>query len=238
MHQDNRTGTTADVIEELRRCGTCALANAIEHLHVRLHNEGYTSPGLHPLTVPWACVVGYAVTSRVKTTDPPVMGEAYCDRSDWWSRMNGFPAPRIAVIEDADPTLAADAVIGEVHSAILHALGCEAVITNGAVRDIPALAARQFPVFGARVALSHGYSHMIEFGAPVEIFGLRIAPGALLVADCHGALAVPSGIAAELPRIVAEMASGEARIIDFCSSQEFSIDGLRRLVKEGPYKCV
>ena len=214
------------------------MANAVEHLHVRLHNEGYTAPGLHPLTVPGACVAGYAVTSRVKTSDPPAVGDAYCDRSDWWAKMSRFPTPRIAVIEDVDSALAAGSVIGEVHSAILRALGCEAVITNGAARDIPALSAMQFPIFGARVALSHGYNHLVEFGSPVEIFGLRIAPGDLLVADCHGVLSIPSEIAADLPRIAAELAAEEARIIDLCASPQFSIDDLRLLVGAGIGKSI
>ena len=60
--------------------------------------------------------------------------------------------------------------IGEVHAAILKAFHCEGVITNGSVRDIPGVSRMQFPMFASGVSVSHSYMHIVDFGAPVEIF--------------------------------------------------------------------
>lgn len=219
-------------IEELREFDTCAIANAIEKLKVRLHNEGYTEPGLAAITLPDARVIGYATTSRVKSSNPPALGGAYYDRSDWWNSTERMPAPRIAVVEDVDERPGVSSVAGEVHASVLRALKCDGLITNGAIRDIPGLKAMNFPVFAGRIALSHGYTHVVEFGTPVEIFGLRIRQGDLLMADCHGAIAIPTEIAAELPKLATEIRRRERRIIDFCRSGAFSIAKLRDLIKE------
>jgi len=73
-------------------------------------------------------------------------------------------------------------------------------VTNGAVRDLPAVEAMGFQLFAAYVSPSHSYAHIIEFGEPVEIDGLQIASGDLLHADRHGVVEVPLSIAAKIRR--------------------------------------
>ena len=223
---------TLGELEAIRGFDTCTLANAIELLGVRLRNEGYTNPGLRCVTGGGARILGYAVTSRVKTSNPPVTGLSYYDRSDWWVLMDSAPVPRIAVIQDIDERPGLGSLVGEVHAAILKALHCEGLITNGAVRDVPGLAALGFPILASQVTVSHGYCHMVDFGLPVVICGLHIAPGDLLLADCHGVLSIPHDVARELPRIASEQLRRDRRIIDLCRSQEFSIEKLRAEIKE------
>ncbi len=223
---------TLGELEAIRGFDTCTLANAIELLGVRLRNEGYTNPGLRCVTGGGARILGYAVTSRVKTSNPPVTGLSYYDRSDWWVLMDSAPVPRIAVIQDIDERPGLGSLVGEVHAAILKALHCEGLITNGAVRDVPGLAALGFPILASQVTVSHGYCHMVDFGLPVVICGLHIAPGDLLLADCHGVLSIPHDVARELPRIASELLRRDRRIIDLCRSQEFSIEKLRAEIKE------
>ena len=71
-------------------------------------------------------VVGYAVTARIHTSNPPVKGRSYADRTDWWNYMLTIPAPRIVVIQDADERPAFGSFIGEVHANIFQALGAVA----------------------------------------------------------------------------------------------------------------
>jgi regulator of RNase E activity RraA len=66
---------------------------------------------------------------------------------------------------------------------------------------------------------------------PVEIFGLRIRPGDLLYADCHGVISIPLEIAAELPEVAGEIRAQEARIIDVCLSPDFSPEKLLDVIK-------
>src|ERR1035441_8901365 len=54
------------------------------------------------------------------------------------------------------------------------------IVTNGAVRSIPTAEALGFQVFAAGVSVSHAYTHIVEFGTPVEVDGLKVHSGALL----------------------------------------------------------
>jgi len=206
------------------------IANAIEQFDVRLRNVGFTRPGLRCVTQRGARLLGYASTSKVRTSEPPVTGRAYLDRTDWWDSVGRLPAPRIAVIQDVDPTPGSGACLGEVHAAILKALGCGGAITNGAVRDVPAVSNLNFPLFAPFVTASHSYMHIVDYGEPVEIFGLKIQTGDLLYADCHGVISIPLEIAPQLPEAAARIQAKERKIIDFCLSPDFSTETLVKLL--------
>ncbi len=212
--------------EAIQQFDTCTIANAIEQFRVRLRNEGFTRPGLRCVTDGATRVLGYAATSKVRSANPPMRGGSYFDKTDWWTNIESLPAPRIAVIQDIDLAPGGAACVGEVHAAILKALRCNGLITNGAVRDLPAVSALEFPMFAPAVAVSHAYMHSIDFGQPVEIFGLRIRAGDLLYADCHGVVSIPLEIAAELPEAAARIRAKEQRIVQICLSPGFSTEKL------------
>jgi hypothetical protein len=44
-------------------------------------------------------------------------------------------------------------------------------------------------------------------------------------------LTVPKEIAAEVPAVAARLREAEQRVIDFCRSQEFSVEKLRQVLK-------
>ena len=223
---------TSDQLDAIRRLGTCAVANALEGFNVRLRNEGYTWPSLKCVTGNLPPILGYAATCRVKSNDPPPIGHSYYDRTEWWDAIELLPTPRVAVIQDIDLTPGYGASVGEVHAAILKALGCEGVVTNGSVRDIPAASAMRFPMFASGVSVSHSYIHMVDFGGPVQICGLAIRTGDLLYGDCHGVLSIPIEIAAEIPQAAAKIARERKSIVDLCRSPEFSLDKLRKQVQQ------
>jgi regulator of RNase E activity RraA len=168
---------SAQELESIRQFDTCTIANAIEQFGVRLRNEGFAQPGLRCMIPGSARVIGYAATSRVRSADPPATGGSYLDRTDWWEAMERLPAPRIAAIQDVDPEPGRGSAVGEVHSAILKAFKCRGVVTNGAVRDLPAVSRLGFPLFAPLVTVSHSYMHMVDYGQPVEILGLQVRPG-------------------------------------------------------------
>jgi regulator of RNase E activity RraA len=218
-------------LETILRFDTCTIANAIECFGVRLRNEGFSRPGLSPVTGPDERIIGYAATFRVKTSDPPLVGGQFDDRIDWWSKIGHLPLPRIAVLEDLDGE-GQGACIGEVHGAILKAFGCGGVVTNGLVRDISGLRKLGLPVFAKSATVSHAFAHIVDFGVPVDIFGLPVHQGDLLYADCHGVLAIPIEIAAELPEAAARIRSREQNIIEVCRSADFSPDKLLQAIRE------
>lgn len=218
-------------LEAIQQFDTCTIANAIEQFKVRLRNEGFTRPGLHCVTEGVTRVLGYAATSKVRSSNPPMTGALYLDRTDWWTNIDSVTVPRIAVIQDVDPAPGGGACVGEVHAAILKALHCIGVITNGAVRDLPAVSKLEFPMFAPSVAVSHAYVHSVDYGQPVEIFGLRIRAGDLLYADCHGVVSIPLEIAAELPEAAARIRSKEQRIVQICLSPGFSTEKLLKEIR-------
>ena len=227
----NHRALPAEVLDAIRQFDTCIVANAIETFGVRLRNEGYTMPGLQCVTGGFPRLIGYAATARIRSSDPPVSGGAYRDRTDWWSGIQQLPAPRIAVIQDLHAESGLGSVVGEVHAAILSALQCQGVITNGTVRDIPAVARMQFPMFARAAAVSHAYSHIVDYGQPVLIYGLEICSGDLLFADCHGVVSIPRQIAAQLPAAAARVRIQEKKLIDLCQSPEFTTERLLELIQ-------
>ena len=219
------------ILDAIRQFDTCTIANAIERFRVRLRNVGFTRPGLRCVTGGSPRILGYAATCRVRSADPPMSGNTYVDRTDWWETIGLLPVPRIGVFEDLDGIDSGASTIGEVHAAILKAFRCEGVITNGAVRDVPEVSRMEFPMFASAVSVSHSYMHIVDFGAPVEIFGLPIRSGDLLYADVHGVVSIPLEIAARIPETACEIRAKERQIIDLCQSPDFSVEKLLKAVQ-------
>jgi regulator of RNase E activity RraA len=114
---------------------------------------------------------------------------------------------------------------------VLRALGCVAAVTNGAARDIPEVLEAGVHLFAGNLSPSHAYVHVVDYGQPVVVAGLSVTPGDLLHGDQHGIVQIPSEIAGKIPAAAARLLRKEERVIDFCRSSSFSIDGLRSLVR-------
>lgn len=86
---------TAEELEALRQFDTCMIANAIETFNVRLRNTGFTNGKIRCMFPEERPMVGYAVTARLRSGDPPIAGGGYHDRGDLWNFILKYPAPRI-----------------------------------------------------------------------------------------------------------------------------------------------
>ncbi len=222
---------SAEQIQGLQKHDTCTISNAIETFEVRLRNEGFADSSIRCLTQCDKPLVGYAVTVRIRTANLPKDGHPYVERTDWWDCFKDLPSPRIVVIQDMDEHPGTGSCMGEVHGAILQALGCEGVITNGAVRDLPGLQHMGMHVFARSLAVSHCYFHMVDMGRPVIIGGLVINQGDLLHADMHGVLSVPGEIAKGVASVADVIVAREQRVLDLCREPGFSPEKLREAVK-------
>jgi regulator of RNase E activity RraA len=225
------TGLTTEQLEAIRQFDTCAVLNAIETFHLRLRNAGFARPGLQWLFPSIPSVIGYAATLRVKSSNPPLRGSAFEERTDWWRDMQDLPAPRVAVIQDIDEAAGTGSVAGEVHAAIMQRLGCHGLITNGSVRDLDALEKMAFACSARSVSPSHAYGHTVDHNRTVEIGGLVVRPGELIMADRNGVISIPEEIAAEIPAVAGSLRRREQRIVDFCRSGHFSLERLHEEVK-------
>lgn len=223
-------------LEELRSIETCVIASTIELFGVRLQNTGFTTSDIRCMFPQHAPIAGYAATARMRSAQPPIEGKSYYRRTDWWNHILTIPAPRVVVIEDVDHPPGLGAFVGEVNANILVALGCTALITNGAVRDLDRVDATGFQMFAGNVSVSHAYAHIFDFGGEVELGGLKVKPGALLHGDRNGVLTVPIEIASKIPEVAHEIILRRQQLIGLCRSGSFSIDEIRRAIDETEIK--
>src|SRR3984957_400381 len=223
---------TEEELDALRQFDTCMVANAVETFNVRLHNTGFTNASIHFIFEDAPPMVGYAATARLRSGQPPMVGSSFRDRGDFWNSILEIPAPRILMLEDKDSPPGRGAFVGDMHSAILKALGCIGYVTNGAVRELPSVRAMGIQLFAGSVAVSHAYAHIFDVGAAITVGAMEVRPGELLHGDRHGVLTIPAEIAAAIPAVAAEIRRAEQNVIDFCRSSGFSVARLGEVMKK------
>jgi 4-hydroxy-4-methyl-2-oxoglutarate aldolase len=233
----SRKGLSAVDLERLREFDACTVSNAIEKFSVRLRNEGFISRAVRCRFPDLPPMVGYAATGRIRTASPPMTHRCYYDRMDWWTYVASLPKPRVIVVQDADGKPGMGAFVGEIHASIALALDCVGCVTNGAVRDLPAIKALNFQLFSGNLSVSHSYAHIIDFSEPVEIGGLKIRSGDLLHGDRHGVLNVPLELVADIPAEASKILAEERELTEFCRSPGFSLEELAKRLRQWPGNC-
>ncbi len=218
---------TPDLIAELRSVDTPSVCNALELLVPERRGYGFTTqplvctrPGLGP-------VVGIARTATLRAAHPsdPGVDQAYA-RDAYYAYIDEGPKPSVVVIQDLDEDRGYGSFWGEVNSNIHKGLGCEAVITNGSVRDIPDIAAG-FQMFADRVGPSHAFVHIVDFARPVTVAGMRVSDGDVIHADQHGAVVIPHDVCAQVKQAAALIARRERVIISAAQQPGFNVTALR-----------
>lgn len=217
---------TEKELDELRQFDTCMIANAVETFNVRLHNTGFTSGRIRSMFPDAPPMVGYAVTARLRSGEPPIGGGTFHDRADFWNYILEWPQPRVLVLEDMDHPPGRGAFVGDMHASILKAVGCVGYVTNGAVRELTSVRDLGLQLFAANVAVSHAYAHIFDTGATVTVDGMEVRPGDLLHGDQHGVITIPAEIAHSVRDVAISLRQAEKKVIDFCNSGEFSVSGL------------
>jgi 4-hydroxy-4-methyl-2-oxoglutarate aldolase len=219
------------LLDQLRKLSTCIVSNAIETFDSRLRNTGFTNSSVRCIFPELPTLVGYATTVRIRTADPPMEGHTYYARPDWWRYLQTIPEPRVVVIQDLDNRPGLGAFVGEIHANILMALGCAGIVTNGAVRGLPAIQAARFQMFAGNVSVSHAYAHVFDFGGTVEVGGMNVQPGDLIQGDLHGVQTIPREIAARVPSAAHEILQKRKALIELCCSKNFTVEKLREAVQ-------
>lgn len=228
---------TDEELEDLRQFDTCMIANAVETFNVRLHNAGFTNGRIRSMFPDASPMVGYAATARLRSGEPPIRGGTFHDRAEFWNYILESPPPRVLVLEDMDHPPGKGAFVGDMHAAILKALGCVGYVTNGAVRELASVRASGLQLFGESLAVSHAYAHIFDVGAAVTVDGMEVRPGDLLHADQHGVITIPAEIAHSIRDVAVRLQQSEQKVIDFCRSRDFSVEGLAEIqnrVKQQP----
>jgi len=223
---------TPELIDRLRSFDTCVLSDAIEAFDVRLRNEGFATAGFRCLFKSFPPMVGYAVTCKVRSADPPIVGSRYIERTDFWKHIGSVPSPRVVVMQDIDEPPGMGAFLGRLHANILLALGCVGAVTNGAARELPGIEAGGFQVFAGRLAISRAYIHIVEYGGPVEVGNLKIQPRDLIHGDRHGIITIPPALVPELPAVASRIVEMKQHVMDLSKKPGVTPADLSQALKD------
>jgi regulator of RNase E activity RraA len=226
MSAIDRETLSSEELAALRRYDAPTIANGIETFDIRPWTDGFMSPQIRCVFPEMGVLAGYAVTGKIRASQK---GSGSYSRHAWWEAILAVPAPRVIVLEDLDdPPIGA--FWGEVQTNIHKALGCVGTVTNGGVRDLNEVRAAGFQFYAGSIMVSHAYVQLLEFGEPVTVGGLSVKTGDLIHADQHGVQIVPLEIARALPAACENIIAKERTVIDFCQSEAFTLDGLKKLV--------
>ncbi len=169
---------------------------------------------LMPLTLPNHVLVG-----RCKTTL-------------WADMAHADPQPYELELTAVDSCQADDVLIaaaggsarsgiwGELLTTAARNQGCVGAIVDGMVRDIGKMRAVGFPVFarGTCIFDSKDRQRVINLDVPVEIAGVRFAPGDLVIADEDGIVVVPRAVEETVIQQAWEKVHAENRVRDAIAS--------------------
>ena len=219
---------TKEELESLRSLTVPTLANALETFGIP-PTSGYCDSSMRCHYPDTGLMIGYAVTARVSTDQPPSQVRPSILEPDYWRFISAHAGPKVAVVQDIDRP-PKGAMWGEWNSNVHKALGCVGMVTDGAARDIDAVRKLGFHYFSTHVSVSHGYGAFIDYGGSVRVAGLVVNTGDLLVGDMHGVLMIPADVPLlELAKVATTIDKLESEIFAFCQSPEFSVEGLIRL---------
>lgn len=222
-----RPFTQAD-LDVLTQWDTPTICNGLELIVPERRAIGFTTEPMVCVDPKAKPIVGLARTGMIRATEPP--RSKVVDRADYYDYVARTDLPTIAVLQDIDHPYGFGAYWGEVQSTIHKALGVLGCVTNGSFRDLD-MWAPGFQMIGGRVGPSHAHVHMVDFGKPVNIFGMQAAHDDVIHADFHGAVVIPADAVRKLPAAIDLCTRREAVILEVCKAPDFTPAKLREALK-------
>ncbi|MGZ4740511.1 MAG: RraA family protein [Ilumatobacteraceae bacterium] len=223
---------TSDLIAELKSIDTPTVCNALELLVPERRGFGFTTRPLVCTRPELEPIVGIARTATIRAAHPADAGTDQAQvRDAYYAYIDDGPKPSVVVIQDLDAEPGYGSFWGEVNSNIHKGFGCDAVITNGSVRDLPDIA-DGFQMFADRIGPSHAFVHVVDFSRPVDVAGMRVTDGDLIHADQHGAVVIPHGVCGKVKEAANLIGRRERVIISAAQQPGFDIEALRKAQRE------
>jgi regulator of RNase E activity RraA len=115
--------------------------------------------------------------------------------------------------------------IGDIFVMRCKALGGAGVITDGALRDTPAITDIDLPVYHqASHAATLGRHHLpLDVNVPVACAGVLVMPGDVLVGDGEGVVVIPAALVEEVARDSARQEDREAFALERVAAGESTV---------------
>ena len=219
---------TLQDLQRLQDWDTPTICNGLEFVVPERRAIGFTVEPMVAADRSLKPIVGLARVGTLRAKEPPRGPVA--DRLDWYDYVADADLPTVVVIQDLDDRPGYGAFWGEVHTTVHKALGASGCVTNGSFRDCDMLAPG-FQIVGGRIGPSHAHVHLVDFGKPVNVFGMNVAHDDVVHADFHGAVVIPADAVRALPDAIALSARREKAILDVCAAPDFTPAKLREAVR-------
>ncbi|MCF8566846.1 ribonuclease activity regulator RraA [Alicyclobacillus tolerans] len=186
-----------EAFEKLHRVSTASLTS--ELLKLGFRNTFMT--GVQPLR-PQSRLVGYAFTLRYIPAREDL--DLQVDYDNWTNPQRVAVetiGPQEVMVIDARGEIGA-ASFGHILCTRLRARGVAGLVTDGALRDSPAIRELEFPTYAqaAHATTSSVLHHPVDFQVPIGCGGVMVQPGDVIVGDAEGVVAIPIHVAEEVAR--------------------------------------
>lgn len=125
------------------------------------------------------------------------------------------------------------ATIGDIYATRAFKLGATGIVTDGALRDTPAIVDMHMPVYHlASHGATYGRQHMpFSVDEPITCAGVFVVPGDVIVGDGEGAVVIPQALVDEVLRDALAQEERERFALERVAAGEPTI-GLFPLAKE------
>jgi regulator of RNase E activity RraA len=167
-----------DARRKLHEVSTASLTSEL----LKLGFRNTFMAGIRPLR-PDQRMVGYAFTLRYVPAREDL---------DFQVEYDNWTNPQRVAVETIGPD--------QVLATRLLVRGAAGLVTDGALRDSPAIATLDFPSYaaGAHGTTSSVLHHPADFGLPIGCGGVLVEPGDVLVGDAEGVVVIPAHVAEDV----------------------------------------
>lgn len=189
-----------EVIRRLRKLDTPTVANVVAtypgmDLCLKIYDpweeDWYTNQTVHCMFPEWGVRIGYAATAvySEKSEDYPKVGQW-----DLPEHLDKTKKPIVLVAKQEYPSKLFNkaGLFGGNMTSLYDAFGVEAVITNGAIRDLDEIREIGVQYYASGVTPGHGPVMLRAVNVPVTVAGMVVTPGDFLHMDKHGAVKFPA----------------------------------------------
>ena len=189
---------SAETLDHLKHASTATLTTQLFKRGLR----NVFIQGVHRMSAASANLVGEAFTLRYipAREDLDQVGVFENPEHPQRKAIESVPAGQVLVMDCRRETGAASG--GHILLTRLKVRGAAGMVTDGCLRDSEAIAAMDYPVYGAggSAPLNLVCHHAVDMNVPIGCGGVAVFPGDTIVGDGEGVVVIPQAIVSDIAR--------------------------------------
>jgi regulator of RNase E activity RraA len=191
-----------DVIERLHHTDTAAVSDALDSLGIPSVLAGIAC------RVPGVILVGVAYTV---TYGPLGDTRTFHNAADY---IDDVPAGSVIVVDNGGSLECTN--WGNILTSMALQRGIAGTVVHGSARDLAEIREHGYPLFSTGVSMVSGKNRVTlsAVGSDIDIHGVRVSAGDIVVADDNGAIRIPLAIADVVSERAVRVNQTERRIAD------------------------